>query len=60
MIIKYGISTNNINVTDICLCKLKTNNIITIPSGDVNRTKYFTDPVKGVLKKNIYKSYVLL
>lgn len=51
MIIKYGIVNNNIDVTDICLTKLMKNNVIIIPSGDINRSNYFGDPVYGVLKK---------
>lgn len=51
MKIFYGISNNNMDVTDICLSKLTKNNIITIPSGDVNRAKYLTDPLYGVLKQ---------
>jgi FkbM family methyltransferase len=53
MIIKYGLSDNNIDVTDICLSKLMYNNIITIPSGDTFRAFHFTDPIYGTLK-NIY------
>ena len=51
MIIKYGIANNNINVTDICLSKLTHNNIITIPSDDIIRCKFFGDPLLGILKK---------
>ena len=51
MKIYYGIITNSIDVTDICLKKLTKNNIITIPIGDGNRSKYFTDPLPGVHKK---------
>jgi len=51
MRIKYGITDNNIDVTDICLDKLNNNKIITIPSGDSKRAKYFTDPIIGKLKK---------
>ena len=53
MKIYYGISNNSIDVTDICLSKLTKNNIITIPSGDANRTKHFTDPLFGIHKKII-------
>ena len=49
--IKYGLLNNNIDVTEICFSKLKNNNIITIPDGDVNRSRYFTDPLFGILKK---------
>ena len=47
----YGIRGNGIDVTDICLSKLTKNNIITIPSGDVNRANCLTDPLYGVLKQ---------
>ena len=48
--IKYGSSTNNIDVTDICYTKLRKNNTIIIPSGDHERASYFGDPHFGVLK----------
>ena len=52
MKITYGIKDNVIDVTSLCKEKLLTkNNIIVIPSGDKNRTKYFTDPIVGVKKK---------
>jgi hypothetical protein len=51
MKIFYGIQNNYIDVTEICLSKLIKNNIITIPSNDHNREKYFTDPLPGILKK---------
>lgn len=51
MKIYYGIISNLIDVTDICLYKLLNNNIISIPSGDINRANYFTDPIIGTLKK---------
>jgi FkbM family methyltransferase len=51
MKIFYGIENCIIDVTGICLSKLKNDIIITIPSGDNNRTHYFTDPLYGVLKK---------
>jgi FkbM family methyltransferase len=51
MKIFYGISSNYNDVTDICLEKLKKNNIITIPKGDYNRSVYFTDKFYGILKK---------
>lgn len=50
MKIFYGISNNNMDVTDICLSKLTKNNIITIPSGDVNRANCIADPLYGVVK----------
>ena len=55
MKIKYGIPENNIDVTNICLTspKLFHNNIITIPSGDLNRAHHFTDPVPNVVKQII-------
>jgi FkbM family methyltransferase len=51
MKIFYGITINLIDVTNICITKLKKNNIITIPYGDINRANYFTDPLYGVHKK---------
>jgi len=51
MKIKYGIDNNNSDVTDICLNKLIKNNIISIPSGEDNRSYYFTDPLYGIVKK---------
>ena len=51
MKISYGTRKVSIDVTDICLLKLKNNNIITIPRGDGNRANYFTDPLHGVHKK---------
>jgi FkbM family methyltransferase len=53
MKIYYGIFTNSIDVTSICMTRLNKNNIITIPAGDLNRAGYFTDPVFGVTKKII-------
>jgi len=50
MNIYYGILDNKIDVTDICLKKLTKNNIINIPSGDANRSVFFTDPLLGVHK----------
>jgi hypothetical protein len=50
MKIFYGILGNNIEVTSICLSKLTSDNIITIPAGDNNRASHFTDPLFGVLK----------
>ena len=50
MKITYGTAKENIDVTDICLSKLKFNNIILIPSGDNARARYFTDPLIGTHK----------
>lgn len=49
--ITYGTVNKSIDVTDICYAKLVQNNIITIPAGDLNRAKLFTDPLVGVLKQ---------
>jgi len=55
--ITYGtINNKSIDVTQICYTKLFKNNIITIPAGDVNRAKFFTDPLVGVLKKVFLKT----
>ncbi len=51
MKIYYGLFNNNIDITDICFTKLCKNNIIIIPSNDFTRASYFSDPIKGVLKK---------
>jgi hypothetical protein len=51
MRIYYGVLGHTIDVTDICLSRLTINNIINIPIGDPNRSKYFTDPLYGTLKK---------
>lgn len=53
MKIFYGTSDISIDVTDICLSKLIKDNIITIPSGDFNRSNYFTDPLFDIEKKII-------
>ena len=50
MKIRYGIRDNFIDVTSVCIKKLKHNGIITIPAGDENRTSHFTDPLFGVHK----------
>jgi FkbM family methyltransferase len=49
--ILYGIKDNRKDVTDICLNKLCYNNIITIPSDDNARAKFFTDHLFRVEKK---------
>jgi FkbM family methyltransferase len=54
--ISYGTIHKSIDVTGICYTKLLKNNVITIPAGDVNRAKFFTDPLVGVLKKVFLKS----
>jgi FkbM family methyltransferase len=53
MLITYGVSDNNINVTEVCLSQLLDHNthLITIPAGDQNRADYFTDPLYGTLKR---------
>lgn len=51
MKIFYGLDDEKIDVTYICLAKLRKNHIITIPSGDWNRSYFFTDPLPYVLKK---------
>jgi FkbM family methyltransferase len=50
MKILYGTVHSNIDVTAVCLSKLTTNHIVTIPEGDLNRSNFFTDPLFGVLK----------
>jgi len=48
--ILYGIYGNTIDVTGICFNKLKNDNIITIPYGDINRSVYFTHPLPCIKK----------
>jgi FkbM family methyltransferase len=50
-IIKYGVDTNYFDVTEIVYNKFVTENIIHIPSGEKARSFYFSDPLRGVLKK---------
>jgi FkbM family methyltransferase len=50
MKITYGTKNVNIDVTQICLNNLTTNNITIIPSNDHKRAGWFTDPIVGVLK----------
>ena len=49
-IIKYGVASFNLDVTEIVLSKLNKNGICTIPANDHNRTAIFTDPLIGTLK----------
>jgi FkbM family methyltransferase len=56
MKIYYGLAENLIDVTEICLSKLTSRNIITIPIGDANRANFFTDPVIGFHKNIIIEN----
>jgi FkbM family methyltransferase len=51
LIILYGIKEEKKDVTNICLNKLINNNIITIPSNDANRARFFNDHLIGIEKK---------
>ena len=51
--ILYGINGNTIDVTDICLTKMKIDNIITIPDDNDVRNTQFSDHIVGI-KKYIY------
>jgi FkbM family methyltransferase len=51
MKITYGLEDKTVDVTIICLTKLLSNNIITIPSGDDARAVFFPDPIFGTVKK---------
>jgi FkbM family methyltransferase len=53
MKITYGIKDRTIDVTKICMEKLKTNNIIIIPRDDIRRARCLTDPLRNV-KKTIF------
>lgn len=50
MKIYYGKLNNLIDVTTICATQLISNNVITIPSGDNERSRFFSDPLVGVHK----------
>jgi FkbM family methyltransferase len=51
MKIYYGTEQIKIEITELCINKLKRNNKIIIPAGDRERANYFSDPVPGVVKK---------
>jgi len=51
MKIQYGTAGKKIDVTEICIEKMSKDGIISIPWGDNNRARYFTDPVVGIHKK---------
>jgi FkbM family methyltransferase len=48
--ITYGTHETQIDITTICLTNHTHNNIIKIQDGDSNRSRYFSDPVYGMLK----------
>jgi len=50
MSIRYGTTTQNIDVTSICMNRLLVNGTIIIPSSDHLRAFFFSDPVVGALK----------
>jgi FkbM family methyltransferase len=50
MEIFYGIENHYVNVTSICLSKLNHNDIITIPTSDNVRARYFSDHLPGIHK----------
>lgn len=54
--IKYGVKTQNIDITQISYETLMKNNIIRIPRSDTSRAMIFTDAVPGI-KKDIIISY---
>jgi FkbM family methyltransferase len=51
MKILYGAYETWIDVSDICLQKLKHGDVISVPFGDIVRASIFTDPCVGVHKK---------
>lgn len=51
MKVLYGTISNLIDVTDICINNLIKNNILTIPSNDIDRSNIFGDPAIGLSKK---------
>jgi FkbM family methyltransferase len=63
MKIYYGNTETSINVTEICLLKLtnnNNNNNIIIPSGELIRANFFTDPLPGIVKKIIISNNDIL
>lgn len=50
MRILYGTTARSIDITDICIQRLKYDNYLIIPAGDLIRSKIFTDPLPNVLK----------
>lgn len=50
MLILYGIITRSIDITALCYQKLRFNDMILIPAGDLTRARLFTDPFLNVLK----------
>jgi FkbM family methyltransferase len=49
--ILYGIKGNSKDVSEICFKQLTHNNIMTIPVGDDNRSRFFKDHLIGTVKK---------
>jgi len=50
MRILYGTLKSSIDVTSACIQQLKYNNYLIIPAKDAIRAKFFTDPLRHVLK----------
>ena len=50
MKIYYGKNESIVDVTDICINRLLTDNIINIPEGDHARAAYFSDVIPGIHK----------
>jgi len=48
--IYYGIWTNHIDITDLCLKKCTYNSIVFIPATEIKRSSLFTDPIVYTLK----------
>jgi FkbM family methyltransferase len=46
----YGVNDNKRDVTQVCLDRLKHNNVITIPKGDITRASFFSDHLVGIKK----------
>ena len=49
--IQYGLDECKIDVTDVCFKQLMVGSILHIPAGDGERSRIFSDPLIGVLKK---------
>jgi FkbM family methyltransferase len=57
MKIEYGVANKKIDITHICYLRLFKDNNIIIPSGDVNRASYFSDPLVGTHKSIFVTNY---
>ena len=50
IILKYGTLYKNIDITELVIKRCKKDNYMYIPSGDINRSALFGDPLPGTIK----------